>query len=45
LIVTPVVDGAAKLKRPDGPELPVHGSSTLIQMLLAASLIDKFPLW
>ncbi|MEM8878883.1 MAG: dihydrofolate reductase family protein [Pseudomonadota bacterium] len=35
----------AKLKSQDGPLIQIHGSTTLIQTLLAADLIDEFRLW
>ena len=35
----------ATLKESDGPLLQVHGSSELIQTLLAKNLIDEFRLW
>jgi dihydrofolate reductase len=37
-----VVKEIKKLKGQDGPELQVHGSSNLIQTLLAYDLIDEF---
>jgi dihydrofolate reductase len=38
-----VVDEIRKLKQQDGPDLQVHGSSTLIQTLLTHDLVDE--LW
>ena len=38
-----VVAGVEKLKQQDGPTLQVHGSSNLIQTLLANDLVDE--LW
>jgi dihydrofolate reductase len=35
----------AKIKESDGPLLQVHGSSQLIQTLLANNLIDEFRMW
>ena len=40
-----VRDEIRKLKEADGPEIQVHGSSHLIQTLLAHDLIDRFGLW
>lgn len=37
-----VVGAIKKLKEEDGPELQVHGSSGLIQTLLAHDLVDEF---
>jgi dihydrofolate reductase len=38
----PIVDEIKKLKQQDGPELQVHGSGNLIQMLLKYDLVDEF---
>ena len=35
----------AKLKSADGPDLQIYGSSTLLQTLTAAGLIDEYRLW
>ena len=40
-----VVAEIARLKSGDGPLIQVHGSSELIQTLLAHELIDEFRLW
>ncbi len=40
-----VADEISALKAQDGPLLQVHGSSRLIQTLLAHSLVDEFRLW
>jgi dihydrofolate reductase len=40
-----VGEAVARLKREDGPELQVHGSSNLIQTLLRHGLIDQFRVW
>jgi dihydrofolate reductase len=45
LIEGDVVEGVAALKREDGPELQVHGSSNLLQTLLRHNLVDEFSLW
>jgi dihydrofolate reductase len=45
LIAGDVVAAVVRLKKEDGPELQVHGSSNLIQTLLSAGLIDQFRLW
>ena len=37
-----VVDEIRALKQQDGPDLQVHGSSKLIQTLLAHALVDEF---
>jgi dihydrofolate reductase len=37
--------GIAKLKRDEGPDLLIQGSSELIQTLLANGLIDEFRIW
>jgi dihydrofolate reductase len=38
-------DAVAHLKEEDGPEIQVHGSSDLIQTLLAKQLVDEFRVW
>ncbi|MYD53992.1 MAG: dihydrofolate reductase [Chloroflexi bacterium] len=40
-----VVAGIKRLKSGDGPLIQVHGSSELIQTLLAHDVIDEFRLW
>jgi len=42
LITGDVVGEIGKLKKRDGPELQVHGSSNLIQTLLKHDLVDEF---
>jgi dihydrofolate reductase len=44
LIKGDIVDGIKKLKRQDGPEIQVHGSSNLIQTLLRNDLVDELRL-
>jgi dihydrofolate reductase len=44
LIKGDVVDEIRKLKKQDGPEIQVHGSSNLIQTLLKSDLVDEFRL-
>jgi len=45
LIKGDVVKAITDLKRQDGPDLQVQGSSNLIQTLLKHSLVDEFWLW
>ena len=45
LIEGDAAEGIAALKKEDGPELQVHGSGNLIQMLLRHNHVDKFRLW
>ena len=40
LITGDIVDGVQNLKKQDGPEIQVHGSSNLIQTLLRNDLVD-----
>src|SRR6059036_1796318 len=42
LVTGNIPEEIRKLKRQDGPELQVHGSSNLIQTLLKHDLIDEF---
>ena len=44
LITGDAVDEIKKLKKQDGPEIQVHGSSNLIQTLLKNDLVDEFRL-
>lgn len=37
-----IAEEIKKLKQQDGPDIQVHGSSTLIQTLLAHDLVDEF---
>lgn len=45
LITGDVVKGLKELKKQDGPDLLVHGSSKLIQTLLANGLADRLHIW
>lgn len=45
LIRGDVAAAVAELKRANGPEIQVHGSSNLIQTLLQHELVDEFRLW
>jgi len=40
-----VADAVPRLKLESGPEIQVHGSSTLIQTLLKHDLVDQFRVW
>jgi len=42
LVTGNIPEEIKKLKRQDGPELQVHGSSNLIQTLLKHDLVDEF---
>ncbi len=44
LITGNVLNEIKKLKKQDGPEIQVHGSSNLIQTLLKNDLVDEFRL-
>ncbi len=45
LINTDVVNELKKLKKQDGPDLFIHGSSKLIQTLLSNHLVDELHTW
>ncbi|TWV93316.1 dihydrofolate reductase family protein [Chitinophaga pinensis] len=45
LISEDVTEALKKLKNEDGPSLLVHGSSRLVQTLLAERLIDELHMW
>jgi dihydrofolate reductase len=45
LVTGDVVEEIRKLKTQDEPEIQVHGSSNLIQILLKNDLIDEYRLW
>jgi dihydrofolate reductase len=45
IIRSDVVDQIRRLKEDDGPEIQVHGSSGLIQTLLAHDLVDELRIW
>src|SRR5918992_1045097 len=45
LVTGDVIEEIRKLKTQDGPEIQVHGSSNLIQILLKNDLIDEYRLW
>lgn len=45
LIKTDVVKRIKKLKDEQGPEIQVHGSSSLVQTLLKNDLADEYNLW
>jgi dihydrofolate reductase len=45
LIEGDAAEGIAALKKEDGPELQVHGSSNLIQTFLRHNLVDQYRLW
>jgi dihydrofolate reductase len=45
LIEGDAVKEIMELKKQDGPEIQVHGSSNLIQTLLKNNLIDEFRVW
>jgi len=45
LIAGDAVKGIMELKRQDGAEIQVHGSSNLIQTLLKNDLVDDFRVW
>lgn len=45
LIGKDVVGQITRIKQEDGPEMQVHGSSQLIQTLIAHDLVDEYRLW
>jgi dihydrofolate reductase len=45
LIEGDVLEAVRSLKEGDGPELQVHGSSNLLQTLIAGGVVDEFHLW
>ena len=45
LIGTDIVEQITRLKQEDGPVLQVHGSSRLLQTLIAHDLVDEYHLW
>ena len=45
LIKGDIVKEISNLKRQEGPEIQIHGSSDLIQTLLSHDLIDEFYVW
>ncbi len=44
LIANDAADEVRKLKKQEGPEIQVHGSSNLVQTLLKSDLVDEFRL-
>jgi dihydrofolate reductase len=45
LLEDDAAEAVTRLKDEDGPEIQVHGSSDLIQTLLANQLVDEFRVW
>jgi len=45
LIGHDVVEHITRLKQREGPDLQVHGSSQLLQTLIAHDLVDEYHLW